>query len=83
MGSKPPRAGKQWSFEEFCEVYCNTSKSKKELSERLGRTENAIQVARESIDTVHKGKATKTFPGEKWEDFVKQADNGGCLCFYK
>lgn len=75
-----PNEGKRWSFEEFCEVYCNPNKSNQSLAKQLGRSEGAIDAVRASIDAVHKGTATCSFPGCKWIDFVNRADNGQCGC---
>ena len=71
-----PNKGKKWSFEEFCVVYCNTSKSPQELAKRLGRSEKAIDTVRALIDAVHSGTAAESGIGKKWRHYVNLADSG-------
>ncbi len=66
MGSNiSPNKGKKWSFEGFCVVYCNTSKSPQELVKQLGRSEKAINTVRALVDAAHSGTAVESSNGKK------------------
>ena len=72
--------GGEWTFEDFCLVYCSASIALGALAQRLGRTEGAIDAVRASITAVESGSISPTFPGRKWEEFVRRAQAGECKC---
>jgi hypothetical protein len=65
--------GADWTFEEFCRVFCAPERAVADLAAELGRSEGAVEAVRT-------GTSTSTFPGPKWEDFVARALAGECRC---
>jgi len=76
--------GDEWSFQEFCEVFCSPDEDTVALARRLGRLDGrgeagAIVAARAAIAAAL-AEESPTFTERKWADFVRRAQAGECRC---